>query len=174
MAERFRAWPTFQQPWWGYHGYFLRNLQYGGPNHLWPYLAGRFEEIQRVLPYQVPWYFGESGAIGGKSSPPETMALVVTETRPAHWIQLQGTLNTGTMTTQDNGWVAMYPDDGWRHPGVYNGDWMAHQGDLEVLQARCVDAVDNFKGLVVFTSCAHFMGWEHFRVKSPQMEALQT
>lgn len=158
-------------PWWAYHGYFLRNMQYGGPAHLWQYLAGRFEKIQEVLPYEVPWYFGESGAIGGKSSPPEPAAAAqsIPPDKEIIWIRIPA---EGLSTQDTDGWVAMYPNDGWKHPEVYNGNWAKHQQEVEQLQALSVQAVERFKGLVLFTSCAPYMGWKHFWVKSPQMESL--
>lgn len=169
------------EPWWGYHGYFLKNQAYGGPDHLWQYLAGRFEEIQKVLPYQVPWYFGEGGAIGGESSPPEPFAAINDikaqvlsgEKEHIHYIPLHNLGKTLGIQATD-GWVAMYPNDGWRHPEVYNGDWVAHQDDLALTQAMAANAVKYFMGQVVFTSCANYMGWSQFRVKSPQMEALSS
>lgn len=177
MAENFRNWPAHKQPWWGYHGYFLRNRQYGGPDHLWQYLAGRFAEVQKVLPYQVPWYGGEGGAIGGKSSPPEAGSSIVeaglsTSASPRVIRVLRPAVTSHPAFADGDGWVAMYPDDGWRHPEVYNGDWMAHQADLERKRELAQAAVEHWMGDVVFTTNAHYMGWKHFRVKAPQMELM--
>lgn len=167
------------EPWWGYHGYFLRNMDYGGPLHLWEYLAGRFGEFDRLLRldgYSVPWYFGEGGVIGGRSSPPEPFAAindiklqVLTGEKdrivyiPLHDIQ------ASSHKQADDGWVAMYPNDGWRHPGVYDGDWMAHQEDNEILQAACLDTGADFRGSTLFTSCPTFANWKDFRITSVEI-----
>lgn len=54
--------------WFGYHAYWHGNKnEYGMTDIHWPYLAGRWTEIDKVLDYKVRWSLGESGIVGGHS-----------------------------------------------------------------------------------------------------------
>jgi len=188
---------------WGYHAYFLRNVNYGGPDHLAEYLGMRWAYIDaelRKAGFRVPWYFGECGAIGGKSSPPEmqTMAYIQGEalamrakgkevriiplnphgTLPAESLPVLRSMRGSFVTRATEGWVAMYPNDGWRHLEVYEGSvehkWRQHMDDCQRAQELFMDTPAGREGLVegfdVFTTNAPFMGWKDFRVLAPQME----
>ena len=141
----------------GPHRYFIWNGEYGGPSHMWELFSGRHVEFDRVLRRygytDIEWYGGESGAIGGLTSPPEPLR-------------------------DGKGWVHFDAEDGWRHEKVYDGNWQLHQDHLLELRDRQQDTPIGQRGDdmgdVIFTSCGHWMGWQWFRVKSPQMDALRS
>jgi hypothetical protein len=141
----------------GPHRYFIWNGEYGGPDHMWELFSGRHVEFDRVLRQHgytgIKWYGGESGAIGGLTSPPEPP------------------------NSEGKGWVHFDSAAGWRYDEVYDGDWRLYQDHLLELRDRQQDTPIGNRGDdmgdVIFTSCGHWMGWKWFRIKSPQMDALR-
>jgi len=129
----------------GYHSYFPVNHGDGGPDTLWPHLAGRWTKIDEVLianGIHVRWYGGESGAVGGE------------------W-------NGGVWLNYLAGWrdMSCYGGD-W---GPYreaimqmdelNRQWNADHGGRKL-------------GDVLFTS-AQACGWENFLIKQEQWDSLR-
>jgi len=128
----------------GYHNYWLGNAEYGGPNHLWKHLAGRWIEMDKVFTshgIHVQWYGGESGVVGGESG--------------EDWVNL----NAGS------GWKDCYAGDWDRY--------LADIIEVNRLINEWNKSNDNrYLGLVLFTSGAHYTGWASFQIQAPEMEAI--
>jgi len=128
----------------GYHNYWLANPGYGGPDHLWRYLAGRWTEMDRVFVahgVHVRWFGGESGVVGGKS---------------------------GT------GWVSLMPHDGWKSGECLAGDWDRYLQQImradELIADWNKDHGDRFLGLVLFTTSGP--GWDSFDIGPNEIRGL--
>jgi len=135
----------------GYHAYWLANPEYGGPDHLWKYLAGRWTEIDDVLRahgVHVRWFFGECGGVGGRS----------------------GYHPDGT------GWVSLNANSGWKDGECYAGDWPRYLVDLmrfdELIAERNVTHGDYVVGGTPFTSGADYTGWLNFQLREEQFKAM--
>ena len=120
----------------GYHNYWPRNPQYGGPDHLWKYLAGRWAEMDEVFVshgVHVKWYGGESGAVGGENG---------------------------------DDWVHLMPHDGWKSPECMNGNWDLYLTEImradELLREWNKTHGDRYLGLVLFTTSGP--GWDSFDI----------
>lgn len=66
--------------------------------------------------------------------------------------------------------------DGWRSKLCYGGDWNKYFNDIKAFDALVkdwnVNHEDRFLGMVLFTTGAHYTGWETFWIEQPQMEDL--
>lgn len=141
----------------GYHNYWLSNPDYGGPDHLWPYLAGRWTEMDKVFVangIHVRWYGGESGTVGGRSSDGEAgnretdieisnsirslarafergmdvgRAQFRTDDSRLYGIAIG---DTSPRALERGDWVALYPHDGWKSPECLGGDWDRYLAEI--------------------------------------------
>jgi hypothetical protein len=128
----------------GYHPYWLSNPQYGGPDHLWPYLAGRWAEMDKVFVQhgvKVRWFGGESGTVGGESG---------------------------------EGWVSLFAHDGWKSPECLDGDWDRYLREImrfdELVRDWNAENGDRFLGAVLFTTSGP--GWDSFDIGSGEIAAI--
>jgi len=138
----------------GYHGYWLANQDYGGPDHLWPYLAGRWSEMDKVFVshgIRVRWYGGEGGAVGGRSSVGEGEA--------------------------EDDWVSLLPNDGWKSPECYDSNWDRYLTDIMqadgIIRSWNETHGDRFLGFVLFTTGADYVNWPSFQIRENEMRAIR-
>lgn len=131
-----------------YHGYWLGNPDYGGPDHLWEHLGGRYQAMDDVIReagYHITWACGESGVVGGESG--------------------------------DWG-VCLNPNSGWLDPDeCYGGDLDRMLADtarvMELDEAWNWEHGDRFLGRVYFTTGADYTGWKWFQWQKAEMEAVR-
>lgn len=141
--------------WMGPHRYYIYNGVdgYGGPEHLAEYVLLRHVGFDKVIREEireagyendrVVWYGGEGGAIFARTSPPEPP------------------------DEHGQGWISFAPNDGWRHPKVYNGNLTRYFDDLfraqEMLDLTPIGQRGDERGDCAFTSGLWFTGWKWFQ-----------
>jgi len=175
----------------GYHTYWPVDHGVGGPDTLWPYLAGRWTEIDEILVangIHVEWYGGESGAVGsewGEDTPPISVRDATGEwpDRLITWGP-KNKLTRGTWARAVNrvqsllepsGWVWMNPAAGWRDKSCYDGHWEEYSKDI--MRMDELNAIWNAThggrkiGDVLFT-CGQGIGWENFLLWQTELESL--
>jgi hypothetical protein len=133
---------------WQGNSYWMANRE--DPDALtrhWPYLAGRWEEIDKVLMsagVRVKWAFTEGGAVGGRVNP--------------------------------DGGFSLYPNDGWKANTCYGGDFTRYLADMRRFNELCAASVAGREGRVLgatlFTSGIG-TGWESFQLRGPEMDAMK-
>jgi len=128
----------------GYHNYWLANPGYGGPDHLWQHLAGRWTEMDKVFVRHgvyVRWFGGESGVVGGKSGP---------------------------------GWVSLMPHDGWKSKECLGGDWNRYLDQImradELIAQWNSEHGDRYLGVVLFTTSGP--GWDSFDIGTNEIAGI--
>jgi len=183
----------------GYHTYWPVNHGVGGPDTLWPYLAGRWTEIDEVLVshgIHVHWYGGESGAIGsewGENTPPTGVRTKARSHEPGQlitwgprnhpvtlshdakvWDRLLDWMRS-LLPSEPSGWVWMNPAAGWRDSSCYDGDWESYLIDIVRMDElnRQWNATHGGRkvGDVLFT-CGQGIGWENFLLWQTELESL--
>lgn len=181
----------------GLHDYWLSNPDYGGPDHLWPYLAGRWTEMDKVFVengVHVRWYGGESGPVGGRSSAGEAgkhsaywgrmcMREVIERGMGVGRAQFRtdddwpyGIVigDTSPRALERGDWVALYPHDGWKSPECLNGDQDRLQCEIarkDELTAEWNAAHDDrVDGSVPFTTSGP--GWDSFDIGTREIAGI--
>jgi len=173
----------------GYHGYWTGDPTAGGPDLHWPWLAGRWQEIDKVLVangFKVKWYGGESGLCAGdwgEGAPPQRILdLMAREGRnPPGDYKHKRLITLGGFGTKERtplGWVWLDPTSGWLHETGYDGDWDRYLADILAYDHNCriwnPTHEDRYKGTVLFTTCADYMNWPSFQVRRNEMMGIRT
>ena len=144
----------------GYHNYWYANPNESGLVQHWPYLAGRWAEMDKVFEAEgirVRWFGGESGAVGGefiedtaafnemRSSFDRRITdledagstdLAEEERRRVVFIPryLPGSREPGAVAAPEGsaaaGGYVFLPLDGWMSPQCYYGDWERYLADI--------------------------------------------
>jgi len=136
--------------WFGYHGYWFGNKdQQGMTDAHWPWLQGRWTEIDKVFVtagYKVRWFLGESGIVGGKSLP--------------------------------GGGYYLNPGSGWKDgTDCIGGDWSRYLAEIVQMRQRITawNATHDNRcdGFALFTTGdPSYMGWASFQIQGPEMAAI--
>jgi len=159
----------------GYHGYWLANADYGGPDHLWKYLAGRWAEMDKVFVshgIHVKWYGGEGGGVGGISGEDNLYA------QPGGFYY-RGVASYLIPVDSEfvPQWVHLLPHDGWKSPECYDGNWSRYLTDIMqmdgIIRSWNETHDDRYLGFVLFTTGADYVGWPTFQIRENEMRAIR-
>lgn len=179
----------------GYHNYWLSNPVYGGPDHLWQWLAGRWVEMDRVLVehgVHVRWFGGESGAVGGSSGEDAQARMdafqAATQLKPVEVgvralfrpedIRLPYLIPipqcTGASQQSVIQWVSLLPYDGWKSNECLDGDWDRYLREImradELIAEWNVEHEDRYLGSVLFTTSGP--GWDSFDIGTDEIRGI--
>jgi hypothetical protein len=125
----------------GYHNYWWANRSVSGLESWWPWHAGRWQGLDE--------HFRANGINGVRYFGGES----------------------GAVGSQDG--YHLLATEGWRSNECYGGNWDRYLADI--LEADRLTNEWNrihggrYLGSTLFTTGAHYTGWEHFQIKEPQM-----
>jgi len=184
------------KPSWQGNSYWLANQDYGEPDHLWPYLAGRWVEMDKVFVshgIHVRWYGGEGGAVGGRSSDGEaslaragmqswqTAAVCPVDATARAGFRASDEpylihIGSSSFGVQANGdWVSLLATAGWKDPECYNGDWPRYLTDIMRADELIVEwnqgHDDRYLGMVLFTTGIG-TGWSSWQIREPETQSI--
>jgi len=183
--------------WFGYHAYWLGNPDYGGPGHLWPYLSGRWTEMDKLFTQHdayVTWYSGECGVVGGRSSegeaglsasafcPPNAELRAGLRDNPDVPYLIYTGLHTEEIRHRalaNGDWVSLWANAGWKDNECYQGNWTRYLADILEWDRRVREwnllHGDRFVcGTLFTTGDERYTGWAEFQVQQREMEAIVT
>jgi hypothetical protein len=177
----------------GYHGYWFANPQETGMTAAhWPYLHGRWAEIDKYLGtrgIEPRWFLAESGAVAGKlvSDMARARREIVAEVEPpgpwafgrrprVYYVDVRRSGPMGPGVGGMGGGYQLGPLDGWLSKVCYNGDLGRYVNDIVTFEGLC-DAWNEshggrFLGFGLFTTGEYYTGWESFQVRQKAMRAI--
>ena len=186
----------------GYHAYWYANSHESGLVPYWQWLAGRWEEIDKVLVangVRVKWFFGETGAVGGEFVPASApgglysawsadlgpkcieqggivkpVSVYIPKTQRGMPLAMPGAFAVAT-AQQDGGFILL-PGDGWKSDRCYGGDFGRYLDDQRTFNVMASETDAGRRGDILggaeFTS-AIGCGWESFQIHGPEWQQME-
>ena len=183
----------------GLHSYWGANRNHTYLESWWPWLAGRFTEIDKVLNangiHNMRWLMGEGGAVGAYTyadlSPVRKATVSLLMAARNHSQQIPATAvermarhafggrrfrivtrPTAAAHADDadaSENIILLPDSGWKDEDCYNGDWLRYRSDIELYQSL----IRPYNAaMTLFTTATKPMGWWSFQIDRAEMESL--
>lgn len=181
----------------GYHSYWGANPGNTYLESWWPWLAGRFTEIDKVLNangvYGMRWLMGEGGGVGAWVTSGMTyrqraavnlisvsqrrfsrsfMANMKRRAQPLFDGQRFEVITRPRLIARadradQSESIILLPDSGWKNRDCYDGDWGRYEGDIVLYQSL----IQGYNaGMTLFTT--NGPGWGSFNIGQAEMEKL--
>ena len=186
----------------GYHAYWYANARESGLMPYWQWLAGRWEEIDKVLVangVRVKWFFGETGAVGGEFVPASApgglysawavdlgpkcieqggivkpVSVYIPKTQRCMPLVTPGMFAAAT-AQQDGGFILL-PCDGWKSSKCYGGDFGRYLDDQRTFNVRTSETLAGRENRVLgggpFTSGIG-CGWDSFQLQAAEWRRME-
>jgi len=183
----------------GYHSYWGANRNHTYLGSWWPWLAGRFTEIDKVLNahgiHNMRWLMGEGGAVGAylaadlpQQQREAVEAFAACQGSAADEFEAQVDLRMAfgdrrviVVTRPTPSWAAtdaatesiiLLPDSGWKDEDCYGAranPWLEYRSDIQLYQSL----IQPYNAaMTLFTTATKPMGWWSFQIDQAEMESL--
>ena len=161
-----------------YHTYWFANEHETGLESWWPWLAGRWVEMDKVFVangVRVKWFFGEAGAVGGYVVSGDEVLESFSVPGKQIRIVKRDIIIPSFVPQGEGDTVILFPGSGWKSPDCYGGKWQRYEDDIVEFQKKCKESPAGREGRVVgsvlFTTSGP--GWASFEIQREEMEKLE-
>jgi murein DD-endopeptidase MepM/ murein hydrolase activator NlpD len=168
-----------------YHAYWYANPNESGLISWWPWLAGRWQEMDKVFVangVHVRWFFGECGAVGGyevhEDEIPESFGVTanngIMRGKPAYVVKRDLPVSFSVDQSQKTH-VVLLPGSGWKSDDCYDGNWQRYEDDIVIFNTKIKESPagkqKRVTGGTLFTT--NGPGWDSFEIRKQEMEKLE-